>query len=95
MENKDVNRSYAMKEDVNRSCEIGGNMRKKISVICAVGIMVTATAASRNYARAESNTIRSYGNLVFGDGSRTAVYSSDIQYLKGELDGLFGEIPND
>lgn len=69
-------------------------MKKKISVICAVGIMTVAAATNRGYARAESNTIISHGNLIFRDGSQTAVYSSDIQYLKGELDGLFGELSN-
>lgn len=69
-------------------------MKKKISVICAVGIVTAAAATNRDYARAEANTIISHGNLIFRDGSQTAVYSSDIQYLKGELDGLFGELPN-
>lgn len=69
-------------------------MKKKISVICAVSIMAVA-ATSRDYARAETKTIHSYGNLVFRDGGQMELYSSDIQYLKGELDRLFGEIPND
>ena len=69
-------------------------MRRKIFIISAVGIIVTAAVTNHDYAKAQSKVIRSYGNLVFGDGSRIAVYSSDIQYLKEELDRLFGEIPN-
>lgn len=69
-------------------------MKKKILVICAVSIIVTAAVANHDYVKAESKTIHSYGNLAFGDGSLIAVYSSDIQHLKEELDRLFGEIPN-
>lgn len=69
-------------------------MRKGILIISAVGIIVTAAATSRDYARAESTAIRSHGNLAFGDNGQITVYSSDIQYLKEELDRLFGEIPN-
>ena len=69
-------------------------MKKKILVACAVSIMVTAVVTDHDYAKAESKTIRSYGNLAFGDGSQIAVYSSDIQHLKEELDRLFGEIPS-
>lgn len=67
-------------------------MKKKIVVICAVSMI--AAAANRDYVKAESRTIRSNGNLAFGDGSQTAVYSSDIRHLKEELDRLFGEIPD-
>lgn len=69
-------------------------MKKKILVACAVSIMVTAAVTDHDYAKAESKTIRSYGNLAFGDGSQIAVYSSDIRHLKEELDRLFGEIPS-
>ena len=67
-------------------------MKKKISVICAVSIIAAAVLTNRGYARAESKAIQSHGNLMFEDGSRTAVCSSDIQYLEEELDRLFGEI---
>lgn len=70
-------------------------MRKKILIISAVGIIVTAAATSHDYVRAESTAIRSHGNLVFGDNGQITVHSSDIQYLKEELDRLFGEIPDD
>ena len=70
-------------------------MKKKILAICAVGIMVTAALTDHNDAKAESKAIQSHGNWIFRDGSQTAVYSSDIQCLKEELDRLFGEIPND
>lgn len=69
-------------------------MKKKISVICAVSIIAAALLTNYGYARAESRTIQSHGDLMFGDGSQTAVCSSDIQYLKETLDRLFGEIPN-
>lgn len=69
-------------------------MKKKILVVCAAGFIITAAAINHEYAKAESKSIQSYGNLAFRDGSQTAVLSSDIQYLKEELDRLFGEIPN-
>lgn len=68
-------------------------MKKKILVVCAVSTIITTAVAHHDYARAESKTIQSHGNLMFRDGSQTAVCSSDIQYLKEELDRLFGEIP--
>lgn len=69
-------------------------MKKKILVICAVSIIAVAAVTKQDYVKAESKTIQSRGNLVFGGDGQTAVYSSDIQYLKEELDGLFDEIPN-
>ena len=69
-------------------------MKKKILAICAVSIIITAAVTNHGYVRAESKAIQSYGNLVLRDGSQMAIYSSDIQYLKEELDRLFGEIPN-
>lgn len=73
----------------------GGTMKKRISVICAAGIIAAAAFTNHDYVRAESRTIQSRGNLMFGDGSQTAVCSSDIQYLQETLDRLFGEIPNE
>lgn len=69
-------------------------MRKEISAICAVSIIAAAVLTNHEYARAESRAIQSHGNLMFEDGSRTAVCSSDIQYLQETLDRLFGEIPD-
>lgn len=69
-------------------------MKKKILTICAVSIIATALVTNHDYVKAESKTIQSRGNLVLRDGSQMAIYSSDIQYLKEELNRLFGEIPN-
>lgn len=69
-------------------------MKKKILVVCAACMIVAVAGIDHNQARAESKTIQSYGNLMFRDENQIAVYSSDIQYLKEELDRLFGEIPN-
>lgn len=70
-------------------------MKKRILVISAVSIIVTAIVASHGYvnAAAVSNTIRSRGNLVLGDGDAMAIYSKDIQYLQDELDMLYRELP--
>lgn len=70
-------------------------MKKKILAACAVSMIVVMDLTNHDYARAESKTIQSHGNLMFRDGGQTAVFSSDIQYLQEELDRLFGEIPND
>lgn len=72
----------------------GGRTMKKIPVVCAAGMIAAAVLMNHKDAMAESGTIQSHGNLMFRDGSQTAVCSSDIQYLKEELDRLFGEIPN-
>lgn len=69
-------------------------MKKKILAICAVSIMVTAVVTNHDYVKAASKKIQSYGNLVLRDGRQMAIYSSDIQYLKEELDSLFKELPN-
>lgn len=69
-------------------------MRKKILMICAVSIIATAVVTNQDYAKAASRTIQSYGNLVLRDGSQMAIYSSDVQYLKEELDSLFNELPH-
>ena len=70
-------------------------MKKKLLVISAVSITVTAIVSNSGYVNAAtvSNTIRSRGGLVLEDGSTMAIYSGDIQYLQDELDMLYGELP--
>lgn len=70
-------------------------MKRKILVVSAVSIIVTAVIANYDYVKAENpKVIRSQGNLVLEDGSSMAVYSSDIHYLQEEIDYLFRELPN-
>lgn len=68
-------------------------MRKRVWMLGALGI-IAALAISHNYVQAVSGeTIRSRGSFIFGGDGMVTLYSADIVYLKGELDSLFGELP--
>lgn len=67
-------------------------MRIKRILIAGFVCAVAAAAGSGHYAHAQTEAIRSKGNIVLWEGNEAAVYAGDIRYLQDELDRLFAEL---
>lgn len=68
-------------------------MRRKILTVGTACIMAAAILTYNNYAKASAQeTIQDRASLEWEDGGGTAVNSSDIFYLQGELKTLFDEL---
>lgn len=62
-----------------------------IFIVLGAAMMTLFFVMLRIEAHADEEPLQSRGNIIFGDGA-VAFYESDMDYIKNEIDRLYGEV---